>query len=237
MRAAPIWASEKPWRLARRSSSGVSMGAVRTCSPTSLSSTIWSRNHGSIAVAACTSSIEAPGAQQRLDLLETAVVRDADRLEQGLAVQARGLADPAEPGVLLLQRAQGLLQRLGEVAADGHGLAHALHVRGELVVGRRELLEREPRGLDHDVVQGRLEAGRRALPVGAGGDVVRDLVEGVADGQARGDLGDREAGGLRGQSRGARDPGVHLDHDHPPVARVDRELDVAAAGVARRRRG
>jgi len=28
-----------------------------------------------------------------------------------------------------------------------------------------------------------------------------------------------------------RDTGVHLDDDHPAVGRVDRELDVAAAGV------
>ena len=42
----------------------------------------------------------------------------------------------ANDGVRLLQRAQRLLQRLGEVAADRHRLADALHVRGERA-GRR----------------------------------------------------------------------------------------------------
>ena len=73
---------------------------------------------------------------------------------------------------LLLQGAQRLLQRLGEVAADGHGLADALHRGREPVVGVRELLEREAGHLDHDVVQGGLEAGGRLR-----GDVVGDLVE------------------------------------------------------------
>src|SRR5690606_38375142 len=84
----------------------------------------------------------------------------------------------------------------------------------------------EPGGLDDDVVEGRLEGGR-----GLAGDVVGDLVEGVADGQLRGDLGDGEAGRLGGERGGAGDPGVHLDDDDPPVLGVHRELDVAAAGV------
>ena len=50
--------------------------------------------------------------------------------------------------------------------------------------------------LDDDVVERRLEAGRGLL-----GDVVEDLVEGVADRQLGGDLGDREAGGLGRQRR------------------------------------
>ena len=72
---------------------------------------------------------------------------------------------PVEDGALLLQRAQRLLQRLGEVAADRHRLADRLHVRGQRRVGARELLEREPRHLHHDVVERRLEAapGSRAV--------------------------------------------------------------------------
>ena len=67
-------------------------------------------------------------------------------------------------------------------------------------VDARELLEREPRPLDDHVVERRLEAGGRGA-----GDVVGDLVERVADGQARGDLGDREAGRLRRQRADERD--------------------------------
>ena len=133
---------------------------------------------------------------------------------------------PVKARARAFQRAKSLLQGLGEVAADRHRLADALHGRGQRRIRGRKLLEGEPRHLDHDVVQGRLEAGRRDL-----GDVVADLVQGVADGQLRGDLGNRETGCLRGQRRGPGDPRVHLDDDDPAVARVDRELDVAATGV------
>ena len=67
--------------------------------------------------------------------------------------------------------------------------------------GAGELLERPPGHLGDDVVDGRLEAGRR-LP----GDVVGDLVERVADGELGGDLGDREPGGLRGQRASCATP-------------------------------
>ena len=87
---------------------------------------------------------------------------------------------------------------LVEGAADGHGLADRLHRGGEQRLGAGELLEGEARDLGDDVVDGRLEGGGRDL-----GDVVVELVEGVADGELRGDLGDREAGGLGGQRRGA----------------------------------
>ena len=125
-----------------------------------------------------------------------------------------------------LARAHGLLERLLEGASDGHGLPHALHVRGELAVGHRELLERPARHLDHHVVERGLEAGRRLAR-----DVVVDLVQGVADGQAGGDLGDREAGGLGGERRAARDARVHLDDHDLAGLGVDGELDVAAPGV------
>ena len=64
-----------------------------------------------------------------------------------------------------------------------------------------ELLEGEARDLDDDVVDRRLEAGRRDP-----GDVVGQLVQRVADRELGGDLGDREAGRLRRQRRGARRP-------------------------------
>ena len=127
---------------------------------------------------------------------------------------------------LLLQGAQRLLQRFGEVAAHGHGLAHGLHGGGQGVVGGRELLEREARNLDHHVVQGGFE-GRRGLLR----DVVRDLVQGVAEGELGGDLGDGEPGGLGRQGRGAGHARVHLDDHHAAGVRLDGELDVAAAGV------
>ena len=87
-----------------------------------------------------------------------------------------------------------------------------------------ELLEGEAGPLDDHVVDRGLEAGGRHA-----GDVVVDLIEGVADGQAGGDLGDREAGGLGCQGRGARDARVHLDHEDLLGLGIDGELHVRAA--------
>ncbi len=126
-----------------------------------------------------------------------------------------------------LQTAQRLLQALGEGAPDRHHLADRFHRCGQQRFGAGELLEGEARHLGDDIVDGRLEARR----CGAAGDVVVELVERVAHRQLGGDLGDGKAGRLRGQRRGARHARVHLDDDQPPVGRVDRELDVGAAGL------
>ena len=93
-------------------------------------------------------------------------------------------------------------------------------------IGGRELLERESRHLDDDVVERGLEARR-----GDTRDVVGDLVETVAECELGRELGDRESGGLRGEGARARDARVHLDDDDAAVAGVDGELDVAATGV------
>ena len=89
-----------------------------------------------------------------------------------------------------------------------------------------ELLEREPRPLDDDVVDRRLERRRREPR-----DVVGDLLQRVADRQPRGDLRDREARRLRRQRRGPRHARVHLDDEDLLGRRVDRELHVGAAGL------
>ena len=228
-RILPICRSEKPCRLASRSSSGVSSAAA-----VDLGGDLVDQQQLVDEPGVDRGGLEdllgrGAGADRVHHVLEPAVVRDAGLLEQRLLVELHPLLVPVERRVLALQGAQRLLQRLGEVAADRHRLADRLHVGGQRGVGGRELLEREPRHLHHDVVERRLEAGRRALP--SGGDVVGDLVEGVADRDLGRDLGDREPGRLRRQRAGARDPRVHLDDDDAAVARVDGELDVAAAGV------
>ncbi len=134
-----------------------------TSSATSLIRQIWSRNHGSMPVASCTASSRAPARSACCTSREPAVVRDPHGGQQRVDVDVGTARRSSENDRIgLLQRAQRLLQRLGEVAADRHRLADRLHVRGQRRVGGRELLEREPRHLDHDVVEGRLE-GRRGL--------------------------------------------------------------------------
>ena len=74
-------------------------------------------------------------------------------------------------------------------------------------VAVRELVERPARDLDHQIVERRLERGRRAL-----GDGVGDLVQALADGDLGRDAGDRIAGRLGRQRRRAADARVDLDH-------------------------
>ncbi len=119
-----------------------------------------------------------------------------------------------------------LPERLLERAPDPHRLADRLHLRAERRIGAGELLEREARELDDDVVERRLEARRRRLR-----QVVRDLVERVADGELGRDLGDRVARRLRRERRGAGDARVHLDHADLARLTVAGELDVRAAGL------
>ena len=163
--------------------------------------------------------------QRQFDVIEPAFGRGLQPGQHLLDITL-GVRGRPEAGAAGLQRPHHLAERLDEVAAQRHCLTDGFHRGGQGGVGAGEFLEREPRRLDHDVVQGGFEAGRGFL-----GDVVDDLVEGVTDGQLGGDLGDREAGGLGCQRAGPGYPRVHLDDDQPAVARVDRELDVAAAGV------
>jgi hypothetical protein len=123
-----------------------------------------------------------------------------------------------------LPRSERLQQGLAERPADAHGLTDRLHLRPELPVRARELLEGEARELDDDVVEGRLEAGRRRLR-----QVVRDLVQRVSDRELRSNLGDRVARRLRGERRRARDTRVHLDHPQLSRLAATGELDVRAA--------
>ena len=116
-------------------------------------------------------------------------------------------------GRVELARAHRLGEGLAEGAPDRHRLADRLHVGREPAVGAGELLEGEARDLGDDIVDRRLEGGRRRL-----GDVVGDLLQGVADRQFRRHLRDRETGCLGGERRGAADPRVHLDHATAPVS-------------------
>jgi hypothetical protein len=185
-----------------------------------------------------------PFEESALDSEEPVLGRRAEVVEDGAgsgafggyeASEASGMSeappDGAAPGdpyvrTLDLETPPRLPQRLLEGPADRHDLAHRLHGRREGRVGLGELLEREPRDLHHDVVEGRLEGGRRPRR-----DVVRDLVKPVPNGEQRGDLGDREPGGLGGEGGRPRHARVHLDQHLAPVAGVDRELDVRAAGL------
>ena len=173
----------------------------------------------------------APAEPHRLRDLQQAVRRrraqgGADRVLVVAAAEAFDL-DFVEPGQAGLEAAQRLLQAFLEGAADRHHFADRLHRGRQRGGGAGKFFERKARNFGDDVIDGRLERRRRR----AAGDVVGDFVERVADREFGGDLGDRKAGRLRGQRRGARHPRVHLDHDHAAVGRIDAELHVGAAGL------
>jgi hypothetical protein len=160
-------------------------------------------------------------------------VAPAHRLEEQLVAVVAGLLEGPEKIVgqvrgvhVELTRAHRLGEGLLEGTTDGHGLSHRLHRGVEAPIRAGELLEGEAGPLDHHVVDRGLEAGGRLAR-----DVVVDLLERVAHREPGRDLRDREAGGLGGQRRGARDTRVHLDHRDLVGAGIDGELDVRAAGV------
>src|SRR3954464_8854545 len=120
-RILPICTSEKPCRLALRSSSGVSSGAAVTSSAISLISSSWSTYQGTILVWSKTSSAVAPARSAPMpfssppprghDLLGATVVGALGLGEQRVLVELDPLLVPVEDGVLGLERAQRLLQR------------------------------------------------------------------------------------------------------------------------------
>ena len=94
------------------------------------------------------------------------------------------------------------------------------------MVGVRKFFLRPFWNLHYDVINSRLETGRRLL-----GNVVGDLIQTIADGEAGRDLRNRESGRFGSQRRAARDAWIHFDHNHAPSAGVDGKLNVGAAGL------
>jgi len=132
-----------------------------------------------------------------------------------------------ETGSAHFQAAQRFLQGLLLGTANRHHFAHRLHLGGQTVVRADEFFKVEAWDFGHDVVDGRLKRRRGA----AAGDIVHQLIKGVTNRQLRRHFSDREAGGFRGQRRGAGDARVHFDNDQATIFRVHRELNVGAAGL------
>ena len=94
---------------------------------------------------------------------------------------------------------EGLLERLLEGSPHGHHLTHRFHLRGEPGVGLGKFLKRKTRDLRHHIVNARLKGCRRL----SRGDVVFELIKGVAHGEFGRHFGYRETRGFGGQGRGA----------------------------------
>src|SRR5208282_3346115 len=125
-----------------------------------------------------------------------------------------------------IEGADSLLQRFFECAADGHHFAYGFHLRAQRFVGAGKFFELPLRNLDNHVVERGLEAGGSLAR-----DVVRNLIERIADGKLGGDFRDGETGRLRCQRGRTRDARVHLDDYHAPGRGIDRELDIRSTGL------
>ena len=125
-----------------------------------------------------------------------------------------------------LQGTDRFLKGLFEGSPDGHRLPDRLHLGGQGRIGPGKFLEGKPRDLQHHIVDRRLE---RSL--GHPCDVIGDLIQGIADRELGGDLGDRESGRLRRECRTPRHAWVHLDHHELSGVRVNRKLDVRPSGI------
>ncbi len=155
------------------------------------------RNHGSIRVSSCARSSVSPSLNPAATWnTRSGVVTAIARSSVGRS-SVIGRFEARAAG--LSSERIAFAERLAERAADRHRLADRLHLRAEHGLRRRELLEREPRPLDDDVIDRRLERCRRDAR-----DVVVELVERVADRELRGDLRDRKARRLRRERRAAR---------------------------------
>ena len=152
---------------------------------------------------------------------EPVIVHSAEPLPDGGVVPV--VRFPVQGVHADLRAPDSLEQGHLEAGGDGHHLACGLHLRAQGPAGIGELVEGPLGHLHHDIVQGGLEAG-----TGLARDVVFNLVQGVAQSDLGGDLGDGVAGGLGGQGRGPADPGIHFDDRVLKALRVQCQLHVAA---------
>ncbi len=125
------------------------------------------------------------------------------------------------------QTSQCFLHGLLEGTANRHHLTHGFHLGGQASIGLWEFLKGEPRNLGDHIVNRRLKRGR----CHATGDIVLKLIQGVTHRQLGGNLGNREAGRLGSQRRGAGHARVHLNDHHTAIFGIDTKLHVGATGL------
>ncbi len=122
-------------RRQSRAGSGRRPDTAASSARASLICAIWSRNHGSIAVASCSRSTSTPrrsAASSRNSRSGVGGPRTgarARRSSDGVVLALGRVAVQPEPAGL--EAAARLLHRLGERPADGHDLADRLHLRAE----------------------------------------------------------------------------------------------------------
>ena len=120
--------------------------------------------------------------------------------------------------------ANRLHHRLLKAGANGHDLTGSLHLGAQGSLGIYKLIERPLGELYNHIVDCRLKA-----CIGLAGNLVQDLVQGVADGDPGGNLCNGIAGGLGCQSGGTGYTGVYLDDRILKAGGMQGKLTVTAA--------
>ena len=114
-------------------------------------------------------------------------------------------------------------ERSLEITIDAHDLSGRLHLRAEGPICIDEFIERPTWEFHDTVIECRLKAGLCLLS-----HRIRDFIKGITDGNLCGDFGNRIAGRLRCQSRGAAHAGIDFDDIVAVALRIERVLRVAA---------
>ena len=163
-------------------------------------------------------------AQRLRDHPDALVVDHGEPREELLLGKTREIV-AVETFHMLLQRADGLHERAFKIVADTHDLAGRLHLCGQRALGRDELIKRQAREFDDAVIERGLEAGE-----GLARNRIADLVECIAERDLGRHLGDRISRRLRGERGGTRHTGIDLDDTVLKARRMQRKLNIAAAG-------
>ena len=111
-----------------------------------------------------------------------------------------------------------------KTGCNAHHFAGGFHLGAQLAGGVDELVKGPLGHLDYHIIQGRLKAG-----TGFAGYIVFNLVQGIAQSDLGGHLGNGIAGGFGRQGGGTADAGIDLNHAVLHALRVQGKLTVAAA--------
>ena len=108
---------------------------------------------------------------------------------------------------MLFQGTDGFHKRAFKVIADTHNFSGSFHLCGKGSLGADKFVKGQPGDLYHAVVQHRFKAG-----ISLACDSVFDLIQRVAQGDLRRNLGNGIAGRLGSQGRRTGHTGIYLDN-------------------------
>ena len=127
----------------------------------------------------------------------------------------------------LTDHPEPLLDSLLDGATDGHNLAYRLHTGADLTRHSGKLAEVPSGDLADDVIECWLKEGRSGLR-----DTILQLMESVSHTELGSHKGERIAGGLRGECRGAAQASINLDNAIVLTLGVQGVLDVTLTHYA-----